>query len=50
MVFNFRIHIYIESHKYSRILEIWHYMARLEAGEDVTVPISANDVRVLEAV
>ena len=31
-------------------LEIWHYMARLEAGEDVMVPISANDVRVLEAV
>jgi hypothetical protein len=31
-------------------LEIWHYMAQLEAGEDVVVPISANDVRVLEAV
>jgi hypothetical protein len=31
-------------------LEIWHYTARLEAGEDVMVPISANDVRALEAV
>jgi uncharacterized protein YuzE len=30
-------------------LEIWHYMARLEAGEEVTVPIQASDVRVLEA-
>jgi uncharacterized protein YuzE len=30
-------------------LEIWHYMARLEAGEDVPVPISASDIRVLEA-
>ena len=31
-------------------LEIWHYMARLEAGEDVMVPISANNVRALEVV
>ena len=31
-------------------LEIGHYMARLEAGEDVMIPISANNVRVLEAV
>ena len=31
-------------------LEIWHYIARLEAGKDVMVPVSANDVRVLEAV
>jgi uncharacterized protein YuzE len=30
-------------------LEIWHYMARLKAGEDVTVPILASDIRVLEA-
>ncbi len=29
-------------------LEIWHYMARLEAGEDVMIPIQASDVRVLE--
>jgi uncharacterized protein YuzE len=31
-------------------LELWHYMARLEAGEDVIVPVAAHDVRILETV
>ena len=30
-------------------LEVWHYMARIEAGEDVTVPVEAGQVRVLAA-
>ena len=30
--------------------EIWHYMARLEVDQDVMVPISANNVRILEAI
>jgi uncharacterized protein YuzE len=30
-------------------LEIWHYMARVEAGEDVTIPVVAGQVKVLEA-
>ena len=30
-------------------LEVWHYMARIEAGEEVTLPVEAGQIRVLKA-